>query len=468
MKILLHILLFFLTSTLFGQELKPETIRLVKKLIEVNVLHHKHVGNAGQTTEQYYNFLKLRDNATTAELISLLDNSNSVIKGYASWSLADNKYPGLDKVLFRFLESKELVKTFNGCIVSRDDLASELYYRVVYQHYENNISRKDSIFFAKQIKKLDSVILYHFENCSLFEQALLHNNANPANYERIKELAFQDKNKQAIIELAKYNNTNDIDGLKKLGRESFQAISYFPNERFWSFLENYFDKEKSADLFMAVASFKSDKANEALSTFFTQLANSHDTALIDNLDRALIKHYCSHYQGLLLTIWEKYKFIDISATRKLIADNPLKASEGFTKGLLNSIPFKFIVSDYEFEFKDSILPLMLKTISTYQNDKLFDICSNNIKNTEFTDLDIFLKFVRKNRIGGLESLLVNKLAQQHTAFDIYQLTETILSYNKPDLKQQAIEILKSNRKSWDWGNWSKHFQKLFKTYNIKV
>ena len=333
---------------------------------------------------------------------------------------------------------------------------------------KDRVSQKDSLFFVEQIIKLDSVIIYHFENCSLFEQALSHNNANPDNYERIKELALQNKNKQAIIELAKYNNANDIDGLKKLGKKSFLSISYFPNESFWSFLENYFDKEKSADLFMAVASFKSDKASKALSTFFTQLANSHDTALADNLDRALIKHYCSHYQDLLLTIWEKYKFIDISATRKLIADNPQKASEGFAKGLMNSNPFKFIVFDYEYEFKDSILPLMLKTVSTFNRDKLLDICSTNINNTEFTDLDIFLKFVRENKIGGLERLLINKLAQQHIAFDIYQLTETILSYNKPDLKHQTIEILKSNKKSWDWGNWSEHFQKLFKTYNIKV
>ncbi len=468
MKTLLHILLLCLTSTLFGQDLKPDTKKLVKKLIDVNELQHKHVSYSGQTTDQYYNFLKLRDNATTSELISLLDHNNSVIKGYASWALADNKYSGLDQVLFKFLQAKETVKTFNGCIVSRDELASEFYYRVVYQHYENNISRKDSLFFAEQIKILDSVIVYHFENSSLFEQALSHNNANPANYDRVKELAFQNKNKQAIIELAKYNKPNDIDGLKKLGKKSFLAISYFPDERFWSFLENYFDKEKSLELFLAVASFKSDKSNQVLSTFFTQLADTKDTALVDNLDRALIKHYCSSYQDLLLTIWEKYKFIDISATRNLIADNPLKASGGFTKGLLNNTSFKFIVFDYEYEFKDSILPLMLRTVLTYDRDKLFDICSSNIKSTEFTDLDIFLKFARENKIGGLEGILVDKLAQQHTAFDIYQLTETILSYNKPDLKQQTIEILKANKTSWDWGNWSGHFQKLFKTYNIKV
>lgn len=467
MKTLLQILFLCLTATVYGQGQKTSIERLVKKIAEENNLNHKNVSFAGTTTDQYHTFLKLRDKATTATLISLLDHNNSVVKGYASWALADNKYPGLASILFKFLESRETVPTFNGCIISRDELAAEFYYRVVYQHFENDVSVDDSVFFSEQIKKLDSVIIYHFESSSLLRTALSHNKANPAHYDRIKQLALKNKDPQAIIELAKYNKSTDIDALKKLGKRSLLAISYFPDESFWPFLENYFEKDKSPELFMAVASFKNAKANQTLSTFFTALANAGNKELVEKLDEALITHYSPHYQDLLLLIWEKYKFIDIAATRSLIADNPQKASAGFAKGLLNSNPFRFIVVNDEYEFKDSILPLILHTVARYDSDKLPDICSINIKNTDFTDLEIFLKFVRENKIGGLESVLLAKLDQQGIPFDMYALTETILAYNNPDLKQQAVEILKANR-SWDIGNWSEAFRELFKTHHIRL
>jgi hypothetical protein len=32
----------------------------------------------------------------------------------------------------------------------------------------------------------------------------------------------------------------------------------------------------------------------------------------------------------------------------------------------------------------------------------------------------------------------------------------------------VTEILKNNKPKWDEGNWSEHFKKLLKEYNIKV
>jgi hypothetical protein len=168
MKILLlYISLLFLPVLLFGQDLRPETQKLVKKLIQINELHHKHVGAGRVTSEQYYTFISLRDKASISELISLLNHRNAVVKGYASWALADKKYPALDKILIQFLDSKETVKTFSGCILSKDELSSEFYYRVLYQDYDNPLSKKDSLFFVEQVKKIDSAILYYSGNTSL-------------------------------------------------------------------------------------------------------------------------------------------------------------------------------------------------------------------------------------------------------------------------------------------------------------
>ena len=47
------------------------------------------------------------------------------------------------------------------------------------------------------------------------------------------------------------------------------------------------------------------------------------------------------------------------------------------------------------------------------------------------------------------------------------MTETILSFKNPDNKEKTLTILHTNQKDWDWGNWSEHFRKLFKEYDIK-
>jgi hypothetical protein len=467
-NLLLYISLLFLPILLFGQDPKSETQKLVKKLMQVNELHHKHVGVGGMTSEQYYTFLSLRDKASISELISLLNHSNAVVKGYASWALADKKYPALDKVLIQFLDSKEMVKTFSGCILSKDELSSEFYYRVLYQDYDNPLSKKDSLFFVEQIKKIDSAILYYSGNTSLLDQALEHNNANLQTYDRVRKLALKDKNEQAIIELAKYRKADDIASLKKLGKKSFLAISYFPDKGFWSFLETYLPTVETLDFYLAVASFKNSSATLTLTNLFNQLDKQQKAEQIRNLDEALIKQYCTNYQKLLLDIWDKYKSIDLTITNILINDNPEKAAEGFAKGLLNDKEFNLLELDYNYGTKDSILPIMLAIIAKYDKEKLVDICKINIAKTEFLDLEAFLKIIKSNNIQSLTETLIAKLKVQKYPFDIFQLTETLLYFKNLDINLQVIEILRSNKPKWYEGNWAEHFKKLLKEYNIKV
>ncbi len=466
--LLLYISLLSLPILLFGQDSKPEIKKLVKQIMQVNELHHKHVGAGGITSQQYNTFLNLRNKASISELISLLNHRNAVVKGYASWALADKKYPALDKILIQFLDSKEMVKTFNGCILSEDELPSEFYYRVLYQDYDNPLSKKDSLFFVEQVKKLDSAILYYSGNTSLLDQALEHNNANPQTYDRIRELALKEKNAQAMIELAKYRKTDDIVSLKKLGKKSFLAISYFPDKDFWPFLETYLSTEETLDFYLAIASFKNSSATLVLTNLFNQLDKEQKEEQIANLDEALIKQYCSNYQDLLLSIWEKYKSIDLTITAILINENPEKAAKGFAKGLLNDKEFKFLELDYNWGTKDSILPIMLATIKKYDKEKLADICKINISNTEFLDLEAFLEFIKSNNTQSLTETLIAKLQDQKYPFDIFQLTETLLSFKNPDVNLQVTEILRNNKSKWDEGNWAEHFKKLLKEYNIKV
>ncbi|MGB3181151.1 MAG: hypothetical protein WBB45_07155 [Cyclobacteriaceae bacterium] len=216
MRQALAIILTFLAFQTLGQNIRPEIKKLAHKIEKYNELESEHVGHAGVTTDQYRNFKKLRDKATYDELLQLLKYKNSVVKGYSSWSLADKKYPDLVDIFAEFLRTGESVITQHGCIVSEGDLASEFYNRVFYQHFHNGLSVEDSLFFQSQIQQLDSVVLYSDKDSYLLSLALLNNNGNPKNYERIRYLAFKKKNTAAIQALAIYEKNQDIEDFKNL------------------------------------------------------------------------------------------------------------------------------------------------------------------------------------------------------------------------------------------------------------
>ena len=447
----------------FSQKIRPEIKNLVEKIEKYNELQSKHVGIGGMTTVQYLNFEKLKTKATTEELLKLLNHKNSVVKGYTSWALVDNKYPKLSNILAEFLRTGETVTTQHGCIISTDELASEFYHRVLYQHFENEITEHDSLFFQSQIKQLDSVILYSKNKTHLIYNALENNNGDPKTYERIKELAFKDKNIDAIKALAIYKREEDINDLKYLGELSFFAIAEFPDLKFWDFLISYKSEFKSESYLLAVSAFKSEKSAAIL----TDILKTLNEESIPYLSEVITKNYCSHYQTLILSIWEKYKIIDIRAANFLINHIPEKAAISFANTLLLNNDYRFLEFDNDYGQSELILPLILDNIKKYQNDKMLIICKVNVNSTKFTELAPFLTFIKDNKLNETNEAILNRLQQKNIPFEIFHLTETILSFENPNDIEKIVSILKANQEDWDRGNWSEHFRILFKEYNIK-
>lgn len=463
-------LIVLLIITLFcfqvsGQKIRPEIKSLVNKIEKYNVLESEYVGVAGETTEQYRNFEKLRNKATFDELIHLLKRSNSVIKGYASWALADKMYPNLSEILSEFIRTEEKVISLDGCIQMQEELATIFYLRVYYQHFDNELSIKDSLFFQSQIKKLDSVILYTKKPHYLLYEALSNNNGNPKHYDRIRDLAINDKNVSAIEALAIYNKKEDIEDIKKTKELAFRAISKFPDKDFWTFILSYTSSNQSKNYLMAISAFKTKESANLLLEIYTKIEEKNIKYLLE----AITKNYCIYYQDLILTIWAKHKMIDINATNQIIKDVPEKSSIYFSEGLL--LPdkeYQLISFDNDYNSTEKILPLMLDNIKTYQNNKLIEICKHNIKTAEFSILSQFLSFMKENKLTETDNDILNRLNQKNQAYDIFHLTETILSFNIQENKEVLIKILKSKQTDWDWGNWSKSFRTLIKEYNINI
>tara|TARA_R110002096_G_scaffold21043_8_gene68812 strand:+ start:36479 stop:37876 length:1398 start_codon:yes stop_codon:yes gene_type:complete len=464
MRQVLVIILALFAFESSGQKIRPEIKKLAQKIEKYNELESDHVGYAGVTTDQYRNFEKLRDKATYDELLQLIEYKNSVVKGYSSWALADKKYPKLVDIFTEFLRTGESATTQHGCIVSEGDLASEFYSRVFYQHFHNVLSVEDSLFFQSQIQQLDSVILYAEKDNYLLRRALNNNNGNPNNYDRIRHLAFKKENLNAIEALAVYQKEQDIEDFKKLKEKSFVAIAIFPDENFWEFLLSFKDKVISKSYLMAISAFKTDKSAEILSDLLTTMPKDK----ISELTEALTKNYSAIYQPLILEIWEKYKMIDIRATKILIKDIPDKTSNSFTIGLLSKNKLNFVQYDHDYGTIDKILPLILGNIEQYQKDSLLKICETNIKTAEFTTLNHFLTCVKNNGLTETSDEILERLNQKNQAYEVFHLTETVLTLTHPNQKDELVNILRTNQKDWDWGNWSESFRKLFKKYDIEI
>lgn len=84
-------------STVFGQSVD----NIVRKIADVNEVQYEHVGIAGQPSENYQNFEKLKEKADIPTLLQLIENKNPVVSCYASWALIDNEYSDLATVFFQ-------------------------------------------------------------------------------------------------------------------------------------------------------------------------------------------------------------------------------------------------------------------------------------------------------------------------------------------------------------------------------
>lgn len=463
MKQILIITLMFLTFQLSGQKLRPSIKILVKKIENYNVLETEHVGEAGITTNQYRNYLKLRKKAYTEELLLLLEHKNAVVKGYATWALVDKKYPNLANIFSKFLITGEMVTTLSGCLGTQQDLATELYYRVSYQLFRRKFNTKDSLFFQNQIQDLDSVILYSNIETKLFNTALVNNNGNLKNYSRIKELAEKHNSSSTIVALAKYKKQSDIPFIIKQRRLAFLAISVFPDSLFWDFLMGYKANENSLDYFLAVSSFR----NELSLSVLNEIYKSCDSIQINDLAMALIKNYSTLYQDLILKIWEEHKIIELNVAKKLISECPEKCSKSFAKGLLSDKKFHFLELSYYWS-SDLIPSLMLQTISKYDSNLIPLICNKNILTAKFTYLESFLYYIKLNNVSQTTKNLLQRLEEKNQAFEIFHITETLLSFKNPETNKVLTKILILNKSDWDWGNWSDSFKKLFEANDIKI
>lgn len=462
MKYITLFFLFFIAFQVSAQEIRTEIKTIVEDIAQYNILESEFVGAGGTTTDQYRNFIRLKEKATFQELLLLLRHNNSVVKGYASWALVDRKYPNLTQVLKILIANKDSVATQYACIGSFRELSSVFYNRVYYSINDNNHS--DSLLYRNQMNALDSLIIYSNNDGFLRYEALSNNNANPKTYDRIRYLAFCQKDLDAIEALSYYQKKEDIPEFIQLGDSAFTAIMHFPSPEFWDLILRYKKQYYLFNYLFAVSAFKSEQSNALLSEILLNL----DKKGISNLSEAITKYYCVHYNDLLIAIWEKYQTISLEATKQLINNSPTQSVRSFAKVLLNNTKLNFIEFERDYGSKDSILELMLENIKLIYPNDLIKICTMIISADTLTNLDIILNFCIRNDISEICDPCLARLSKDIKNHEMFLFVKAILYFNNSKYNAQLTEILKSKRKIWDVKYWSDSYKKLLYKYNINL
>jgi hypothetical protein len=450
-----------------AQDIRPEVLLIVEKIAEYNQITSEYPGLSFEVDPQYARYKSLQKEATTQELKTLIAYNNAAVKGYASFALADRKYPALVLVFDSLLQSDDSITVFLGCMFGKTTIAKQFYFHVDEVKKYGHKSTTDSLFYAEQLAQMDSLILYKYSNRkSLLYFALNNNNANPKTHDQIRDLALIKKSPETIKALAKYQSKEDIPVLKQFGAAAFWGLEEFPDPAFWDFILSYKNVDSIGFSYVrTVIPYKNAESAQILRDILPQLDNEE----IEILSRLLTENYCADYHNLLVQIWEQHAVINYQTAQYIIQDNPNRAALSFAIGLRSSKKSTFLSNKRYRIIEDRILPLMLGHIVQYKKEELSSVCLAQIKYADYKDLIVVLSYIKTHNLVLVNQALLSRLGREHKAYEIYHITETILSFGDPSQKTQVEDILRRNQAYWDTGKWSKSFrEELFERYEIGI
>lgn len=288
---------------------------IVKDIAKTNVLMGSAVGIAGNRSEQWDRYEVLRSKATDDELLSLTNDTNTVVRCYAFQALAEKNYVDVSPVVIRHLSDTATVHTLFGCLGGSEKVG-DFMLRKVYSKCGNDYNYHLSLAHRATV---DSLLLYGSDN-RLDTRDMVISRIDPLKryYVRIRQLAITEKNKAAVVALSKYKKQQDIPLIKELFNDpnsqelGFAAVTNFPDRSFYPFLERALKDEiknnKGNEMFIqriyhAIIQYKDEQSKELLRSVLSD-ANEMQYKYHSNcLSQILRECPTAIYEGLVDSVY---------------------------------------------------------------------------------------------------------------------------------------------------------------------
>ncbi|TPG42131.1 hypothetical protein [Flavobacterium pectinovorum] len=469
-SLFLSFLILFLSVSCYGKsdydasKISNKTNQIIKKIETVNVLMGSAVGAAGRTPKQFENFEELKKNASLEELIMLTNHPNAVVRCYSFWALLRLKNIDLFSIVKNHLGDDSMVQTQFGCIGSSEKVG-DFYIQLVTTDYEDDdVSTK--LLNERQLKILDSLLIYSENNLNMRFDAISKAEPTEDLYPKVRELVIKENNQSALVTLAKYRKESDIELIlknKDIDEDAesgyfstYKAIQNFPDVRFLPLLEknlnntldeDYFSQEWR-ELYLAIASYKSQKSLELLSIPFTKVKNKDIKKYhIEFVNNAILVNKCKIYDDLLWKIWQEEHLITLESFKYFLQLNKAKTLELSKREFIPNYQIKDIESipkTRENMFTESLEETILNFILI--NDKLlaYNLISDKIANETVSNFEIYCKKASELKDRFFIEPLFKRMKTEDNAYVYLEIVETLISFkddsiNKKDFRNKKTK-----------------------------
>ncbi|RYE52216.1 MAG: hypothetical protein EOP48_16950 [Sphingobacteriales bacterium] len=181
------------------------------EIAKTNVLMGDAVGIAGERIKQWDRYEVLRSKATYRELLDLTNDTNAVVRCYAFQALAARRNTDLFSIVVQHLSDTATVHTLYGCLGSSQK-AGDIFLETLKENRGNGTFKQLN---EKQKVTIDSLLLFDDNNRLQARDELLAK-IQPLEkyYERLKQIAIEEKNKVAVVTLAKYRKKQALNLFK--------------------------------------------------------------------------------------------------------------------------------------------------------------------------------------------------------------------------------------------------------------
>jgi hypothetical protein len=261
-----------------AQDSIRKNILKISEKIEKGIIENSYVYEPPRPSSQYQNFIDLKNKATIKELYSLCEFPSSTVRCYAFWALAyKDKSNGLINKLIAHLNDTAEVQILFGDI-GWSQTVGDFYYNVLRPDYVDTEVRKLT---KDENVLIDSILLYN-KKINNASKDLLLTNIEPKSkyYDRIKEIAIEEKNPIAVFALSKFKQPEDLIFVSNLLDNKntqywgFRSIMNFQDSIFKPKLEAFqkveipkkggFDYPKLRVFYKAVASYQDNWAHDLM------------------------------------------------------------------------------------------------------------------------------------------------------------------------------------------------------------
>ena len=186
------------------------------------------------------------------------------------------------------------------------------------------------------------------------------------------------------------------------------------------------------------------------------------------MSEVISKYYTPLYDTIGIELWEKHQTIDWKIAQALVQKDAQQAAFTFVKGFKGEWSYTFSDNTKQHNFfsaaTDSILELMLETITLHQKNTLPEICPI-IVSKEFYPL----AFIKKYQIKTTVDAIMKSLKRYNNHYEELKLAEidTLLSFRDDKLTKIVLQFLKEDFSSWEEKFYfEEEITKMLKKYNL--